>query len=189
MTSDPGTSSSQVMTTDCVSAHPGVASPSETLTVSVTGPGAVHVNVGLADVASLNVPDAADQWYASGAGPLSVSCATTATPAGKPTAMSAGFAETPSAIGQTLTTPLTSTLPVCGGSWQSSVTATVATAPAVTLKVPLPPQVDTPSVPVAVSMIVYPLPAGRPPMTAEIVLLAATLIVPVDEKLFGPLMV
>ena len=82
---------------------------------------------------------------------------------------------------------MTATLPVLDGWWQSSVTATVATAPAVTLNVPLPPQVDTPSVPVALSMIVYPLPAGRPPMTAEIVLLAATLIVPVDEKLFGPL--
>ena len=85
--------------------------------------------------------------------------------------------------------PLTATLPVFAGWWQSSVTATVATAPAVTLKVPLPPQVVAPSVPVAVSVIVYPLPAGRPPMTAEIVLLAATLIVPDVEKLFGPLMV
>ena len=57
------------------------------------------------------------------------------------------------------------------------------------MKVPLPPQVVAPSVPVALSVIVYPLPAGRPPMTAEIVLLAATLIVPALEKLFGPLMV
>jgi hypothetical protein len=62
----------------------------------------------------------------------------------------------------------------------------MVTVCAVTLKGALPPQV-VPSVPVALSMIVYPLPAGRPPMVAETVVLEATLIVPDFEKLAGPL--
>src|SRR5450631_261725 len=192
MTSDLGTSSvpgSQVTTTDMVATHPGAESPSVAVTVRVTGPGALQTKVGVVEVALVKEPDGAVQEYASGEGALSGSCAAIASATGKPTATSAGFAERPSATGQTLTVPLTATLPVLGGWWQSSVTATVATAPAVTLKVPLPPQVVVPSVPVAVSVIVYPVPAGRPPMTAEIVALEATLIVPVDAKLFGPLIV
>ena len=87
----------------------------------------------------------------SGEGPLSGSCAATASAMGKPTPTSAGFAEIPSATGQTLIVPLTDTLPVLVGWWQSSVTLTAVTAPAVTLKVALPPQVVAPSVPVALS--------------------------------------
>jgi hypothetical protein len=60
---------------------------------------------------------------------------------------------------------------------------------AVTLKGALPPQVVAPSVLVALSVIVYPLPAGRPPMIAETRLLDATLIAPDVEKPFGPLIV
>src|SRR5579871_1170163 len=104
MTSDPGTSSvpgSQVTTAVAVSAHPGVVSPSETVTVSVTGPGALHVNAGDADVGSLKAPDGADQWYESGDGPPSESCAAALNATGNPTAMSDGLAEMPSATGQT----------------------------------------------------------------------------------------
>src|SRR5579862_8209778 len=128
MTSEPGTSSvpgSQVTTTDCVSAHPGVGSPSETVAVRVTGPGLLQTKEGVGEVASLKEPEAAIQWYASGAGPPSASCAETASAKGKPTAMSAGFAETPSMIGQTLTVPLTSTLPVLAGRWQSIAIVTL----------------------------------------------------------------
>ncbi len=82
--------------------------------------------------------------------------------------------------------PLTATLPVFAGWWQSSVTLTLVTVPAITLNVALPPQV-VPSVPVALRVIVKPLPAGRPPMTAERVALEATLIDPDFEKPLGPL--
>ena len=64
MTSDLGTSSvpgSQVTTTDIVAAQPAVASPSEAVAVRVTRPGAVQMNVGVAEVAPLKEPDGADQ--------------------------------------------------------------------------------------------------------------------------------
>ena len=48
-------------------------SPSEAVTVTVTDPGAKHLNEGVALEASLNEPELADQWYASAAGPLSAS--------------------------------------------------------------------------------------------------------------------
>src|SRR4051812_2671598 len=41
-------------------AQPGLESPSEALTVTVTGPGAVHLNEGCALVTSLSVPELAD---------------------------------------------------------------------------------------------------------------------------------
>src|SRR5580698_2686031 len=192
MTSDPGASSvlgSQVMTTDMLAGQPAVESPSETVAVSVTGPGAVQTKVGVAEVAPPKEPEAAVQLYESGAGPLSGSCAAMASATGKPTATSAGLAESASTTGQTLRVPLTATLPVVAGWWQSSVTLTLATAPAVTLKVALPAQVVAPSVPVALSVIVKPLPAGRPPMIAEIVLLDATSIAPEVAKPFGPVIV
>src|SRR5450432_476686 len=191
-TSDPGTSSvlgSQVMTTDMVAGQPAVESPSEAVAVSVTGPGMVQTKVGVAEVALLKDPEAAVQLYETGAGPLSGSWAAIASATGKPTATSAGFAESPSATGQTLRVPLTATLPVVAGWWQSSVTLTLATAPAVTLKVALPPQVVAPLVPVALSVIVNPFPAGRPPIIVEIVLLDATLMVPEVAKPLGPVMV
>ena len=102
-------------------------------------------------------------------------------------ATSAGFAEMPSATGQTLRVPFRAILPVLAGWWQSSVTVTVVTALAVTLKAALPPQV-VPSVLVALSVTEYPLPAGRPPITAESALLEPTLIAPDVEKPFGPRM-
>src|SRR5665213_1106888 len=192
MTSDPGTSSvlgSQVMVTDMEAGQPGVESPSDTVAVSVTGPGVVQTKVEVAEVALPKDPEAAVQLYESGAGPLSGSWAAIASATGKPTATSAGFAESPSATGQTLSVPLTATLPVVADWWQSSVTLTLATAPAVTLKVALPPQVVELSVPVALRVIVNPSPAGRPPMIVETVLLEATLIVPEVAKPFGPVMV
>ncbi len=63
MTSDFGTSrvlGSQVTTTDIDAAQPAVVSPSEALAVRVTGPGAVQVNVGVAEVAPLKEPEGAD---------------------------------------------------------------------------------------------------------------------------------
>src|SRR5450432_2412920 len=186
MTSELCTSSvpgSQVTTTDCVSAQPGAASPSDTATVRVTGPGVLQTKLGVAELGSLNDPEVAVHEYVSGEGPPSASCAAIASATGKPTAASA---EMPSATGQTLRLPLSATLPVLGGWWQSSVTETVVTACAVTLKLALPPHVVVPSVPVALSVIAYPLPAGRSPITADTEVLEPTLIVPDVEKLFGP---
>jgi hypothetical protein len=51
----------QVTVMVCESAQPGVASPSEAARVIVTGPGCVHLNVGVADVALLSTPEGADQ--------------------------------------------------------------------------------------------------------------------------------
>ena len=62
-------------------------------------------------------------------------------------------------------------------------------APAITLNIALPLQIVVASVPVAPRVIVYPLPAGRPPMTAERVALDATSIAPVLLNPFGPLIV
>jgi hypothetical protein len=118
MISERGTSSvlgSQVTTTDMVAAQPDVASPSEAVAVRVTGPGAVQTNVGVAEVAPLKDPDAADHEYVTGEGPLSGSCAATASATGNPTATSDGLADRASATGQTLSVPLTATLPVCAG--------------------------------------------------------------------------
>ena len=69
-----------------------------------------------------------------------------------PTKTSAGLAVTPSMFGQTFVTPLMATEPVVGAWWQSSATDTAVTAPAVTLKVPEPRQVETPSVAVPLSV-------------------------------------
>ncbi len=49
-----------------------------------------------------------------------------------------------------------------------------------------PPQLVLPSVDVAVSVMSKPLPAGRPPITDEIVVLCLTSIDPVSENAFGP---
>ncbi len=113
----------------------------------------MQTKVGVAEVGAVKDPDGAVHWYASGEGPPSGSCAATWSATGKPTAMSAGFAEMPSATGQTLSVPLTATLPVLAGWWQSSVTATAVTVPATTLKLALPPQIVAPSVPVALKVI------------------------------------
>jgi len=64
---------------------------------------------------------------------------------------------------------------------------TLVTVPAATLNVALPAQLVAPSVPVAVNEIEKPPPTGRPPMTAEMVLLEATLMVPDFANPFGPL--
>ena len=52
-----------------------VASPSETVSVSVTLPGAAQVSVGFCAVALDSVPDEAVQLYDSGWGAASASCA------------------------------------------------------------------------------------------------------------------
>ena len=94
-----------------VSAH--AASPSETVSVSVTVPGAVQVSVGFCAVALLNVPELVVQWYEKRRGPLSGSCAS----AGDRDHVPVGGCElTESICGQTLIVPLTRTLPVVGGA-------------------------------------------------------------------------
>src|SRR5947208_3400326 len=129
MTSELRTSSvpgSQVTTNDVELAQPGAESPSEAVAVSVTGPGWLQTNVGVAEVGLLKDPEPAVQEYASGEGPLSESCAAIASATGKPTAMSAGLAEMPSMTGQMLSLPVTPTLPVFGDSWHSRLTLTMA---------------------------------------------------------------
>jgi hypothetical protein len=98
--------------TVALSVQSGVRSPSDTVTLSVTVPGAMRVNVGEALMASLSVPELAVQLYASAEGPWSESCAEAESAIVEPTATCAGFAEMPSAKGQTLITPLTCTLVV-----------------------------------------------------------------------------
>ena len=71
----------------------------------------------------------ARRWrYDRGAGPLSGSWAVIASASGRPTAASAGFAESPSTTGQMLIAPSTATLPVLAGWWQSSATVTTVVA-------------------------------------------------------------
>src|SRR5215468_4884076 len=60
---------------------------------------------------------------------------------------------------------------------------------AITLNGAEPVQCVPPSVVVPSSVIEKPLPAGRPPMTVEIVVAWVVSIVPVREKLFGPVIV
>src|SRR5450631_3638672 len=52
----------QEICTVCVSAQLAAGSPSDALTVNVTGPGATQAKVGVADVASLSVPELEVQW-------------------------------------------------------------------------------------------------------------------------------
>src|SRR5579872_5082456 len=99
-----------------VAAQPGVASPSDAVTVSVAGPAAVQVNVGDTDPGSLNAPALAVHLYESGEGPLSESCATAVSDSELPTTTSAGSAEMPSTTWHTLIEPFTSTLPVLADS-------------------------------------------------------------------------
>ena len=83
-------------------------SPSETVSVAVTAPGAVQVSVGFCAEASLSVPELATQWYVSGCGPLSGSSETEETAMVLPVG---GVALTESTCGQTLIVPLMRTLP------------------------------------------------------------------------------
>src|SRR5437868_2201703 len=88
-----------------------------------------------------------------------------------PTMISAGDADTPSTCGQTLSVPLTRTVPARGVSWQRRWTATGVVAWAATSNVAEPPQATWPFVDVAVSAIENPVPAGSGPMTADTVVL------------------
>src|SRR4051812_48353166 len=80
----------QVTVVVLVSAH--LASPSETVSVMVTGPAVVQVKRGLADVASVKVPAGAVQAYVNADGSMSLSCAVAARPIELPTRTSAGLA-------------------------------------------------------------------------------------------------
>src|SRR5580692_1914435 len=145
---------SQVTVTLEVAAQPALLSPSETVSVMVTGPGAVQVNRVSSDDASVKTPEVAVQVAVSGDGPLSASCALAARPTAPPTNTSVGLASSESICGQTFTVPLTETLPVRGAWWQVRGTVTDAVCPAVTLKVPEPAQLSDPSVETPVSVIV-----------------------------------
>src|SRR6476619_3638062 len=103
-----------------------------------------------------------------------------------PTFASAGLALMPSAVGQMLSVPLTTTLPVRGASWQDRGTCVETVWPAVTLNVFEPPQLTEPSVVTAWIVIWKPVPAGSPPIVAVSVLDCDTLMVPFFVKPFGP---
>src|SRR5436190_23097124 len=102
----------QVTAKVLVSAQPRAMSPSDTLSVIVAVPGTVQVKVGFWAVALLNVPELADQEYASAEGPASLSWADDAREIEEPTMTSFGEADTASICGQMLSLPLTRTLPV-----------------------------------------------------------------------------
>src|SRR5262249_15102583 len=101
---------------------------------------------------------------------LSASCAFTASAMEDWRSTSPGDADTPPTKGHVLSMPFTRRLPTFMGSWQSSSTVTDVVACDITLNGAEPEHGSEPSVGVAVSAIVYPLPGGRLPMTAPIVL-------------------
>src|SRR5215831_12729377 len=63
----------QLMARSMVAAQPTAGSPSNTVSVTVTGPALVQVNRGLVVLGSSKVPLGADHWSCSGAGPASLS--------------------------------------------------------------------------------------------------------------------
>ena len=87
-----------------------------------------------------------------------------------------------------LNVPVTLMLPVFAGRWQSSRSVTGVVAFAVTLKVALPAHRIDPSIDAPVSVILNPVPAGKPPMTPESVVLADTSRLPALENPEGPAM-
>ena len=95
----------------------------------------------------------------------------------------------PSNVGQTLSTPLTTTEPVRAGSLHVRCTETAVVVWAATLKGAAPAQCVPPSVVVPASAIERPLPTGRPPMTPETVVLWLVSSVPAREKPAGPVIV
>ena len=134
--------------------QPVALSPSETVRVTVAGPGAVQLNRVSSDDGSVKTPEVAVQVAVSGDGPLSASCALAARPIVPPTNTSVGLASSESICGQTFTAPLTATLPVRGAWWQVRGTVTDDVCPAVMLKVPEPAQLSDPSVETPVSVMV-----------------------------------
>src|SRR5579871_50696 len=145
---------SQVTVRLDVAGHPAVASPSETVRVMVAGPGAVQVKRVDRPADSVKTPEVAVQVAVRAEGPLSASCAVPARPTLPPTNTSVGLASSASICGQTLTAPLTDTLPVRGAWWQVSGTVTCAVWPAVTEKLADPAQLSEPSVEAPVRVIV-----------------------------------
>ncbi len=95
----------------------------------------------------------------------------------------------PSTVGQTLSVPFTSTEPVWRGSLHARRTETAVVMCAATSKGAEPAQCVAPSVAVASSAIEKPLPAGRPPMVPEMIVLWLVSIVPAREKPPGPVIV
>ena len=120
------------------------------------------------------------------AGAASLSCAAAVSASDEPTVTSAGSAEMPSTVGQMLSTPFTSTEPVCAGSLHVRWTDTAVVMCAATAKLAEPTQRVLPSAAVPLSVIEKPLPAGRPPMVAATVVLWLVSIVPARAKPFGP---
>ena len=191
MTSEPGMSSvlgSQVMTTDVVAGQPAVESPSETVAVSVTGPGVVQTKVGVAEVA--RAERSRD---------------------GRPAVRERRWAivrivrgdrqrdgEAHRHVGRVRRERVGDRADVEGAVHGHAARRCrlVAVERHVDLGNGAGRHVEGRAAaagrrarPVAPSVIVNPLPAGRPPMIAEIVLLEATLMVPEVEKPFGPLIV
>ena len=180
----------QVMAIELVAAQPAAGSPSDADRVRVAMPGVVQVKLVEAADGVAKVPELAVHWKPSADGPASLSCALAVNATEPPTITSAGLADMPSIEGQTLSVPLTMTLPVRGASWQSRWTETGIVWPATTAKLTgPPPQVVAPSVECPVSVTAKPLPAGRPPIVVDTVELLLTSIVPDFENELGPLIV
>ena len=152
-------------------------------------PGAVQVNVACGVEAPDKLPLVALQLYERGAGTPSKSLATTLSAIVLPTGAERGEALSVSIVGQTLTVPPMITLPLFFCFMQRSATGTTTVVLAATLKFAEPAHVILPSVDVAVRVMVYPGPGGSPPTWAAIAGLLLTPIEPVNEKLFGPLIV
>src|SRR5262245_15394158 len=177
----------QMTATEPVAGQEGAGSPSDTDRVMVAMPGVMQVKLVEAADGLATTPELAIHWKLSADGPASLSCAVPIRATELPTNASAGLADTPSIVGQTLSVPLTVTLPVRGASWHSRWTETGTFWPATTVKLTgPPPQVVAPSVEVPESDTLKPLPAGRPPIVADSVRLLLTSMVPVFENEFGP---
>src|SRR3982751_1610918 len=144
-------------------------SPSLTVSVRVDVPAAVQNSVGFAVAAPASMPDVALHAYVTVAGWPSESCAAALSALEKPTITSPGLALIASTTGQTLNVPLIWTLPVRAGSRHCTGIIRTLVILAATPNIPVPLQLVTPSVAVAVIVAVYPLPAGMPPSVTEIV--------------------
>jgi hypothetical protein len=158
-----GESVSHTTVTDSVVIVEQPAAAGLTFSVMVTMAGlAGHVKTGEALVGSLKVPAVALHAYVAGAFPA---VAVAARAIVDPTVVSVGDADSELMFAHTLVVALTDALPASGTApAHESATWTAVAPPDEMEKLAEPAQVSVPSVDVAVSTIVYPLPEGKPPI-------------------------
>src|SRR5262245_7569301 len=163
------------MSTDCVATgQPGAVG--ERVSVIVTGVGvAGQVKNGVALVGLLMVPVVAVQENVGGTVPAVVIADSEMMLL---TADSSADTDRPVIVAHSAVDPLTTTFPEPLPGWQVNVSDTGVVIPALTTNMAEPLHVNAPPTVVAFSVIVYPVPAGAPPIWNRIVLLFWTLTVP-----------